>query len=37
MGKEAFTMCVWRRIERISWTEHRANGELLKKVEEKDL
>src|SRR6218665_2744564 len=32
---EAFEMWIWRRMERISWTEHRTNEELLKKVEEK--
>ena len=26
---------IWRRMERISWTEHRTNEEVLKKVEEK--
>src|SRR6218665_509708 len=31
---EAFEMWTWRRMERISWTEHRTN-EVLKKVEEK--
>ena len=30
-------MWIWRRMERISWTEHRTNEEVLKKVEEKDL
>ena len=34
---EAFEMWIWRRIERISWTEHSTNKEVLKKVEEKDL
>ena len=28
-------MWIWRRTERISWTEHRTNEEVLKKVEEK--
>jgi len=32
---EAFEMWIWRRMERISWTEHRTNEEVLKKVEEK--
>jgi len=27
-------MPIWRRTERISWTEHRTNEEVLKKVEE---
>ena len=31
---EAFEMWIWRRMERISWTEHRTNEEVLKKVEE---
>src|SRR6218665_3962777 len=32
---EAFEMRIWRRMERISWTEHRTKEEVLKKVEEK--
>jgi len=33
---EAFEMWIWRRMERISsWTEHRTNEEVLKRVEEK--
>src|SRR6218665_1393317 len=32
---EAFEMWIWRRMERISWTEHRTNEQVLKKVEEK--
>src|SRR6218665_1532459 len=32
---EAFEMWIWRTMERISWTEHRTNKEVLKKVEEK--
>jgi len=32
---EAFEMWIWRRMERISWTEHRMNEEVLKMVEEK--
>ena len=32
---EAFEMWIWRRMERISWTEHRTNEVVLKKVEEK--
>ena len=32
---EAFEMWIRRRMERISWTEHRTNEEVLKKVEEK--
>src|SRR6218665_1564443 len=31
---EAFEMWIWRRMERMSWTEHRTNEEILKKVEE---
>jgi len=27
-------MWIWRRMERISWTEHRTNEEILKKVKE---
>src|SRR6218665_931774 len=34
---EAFEMWIWRRMERISWREHRRNEEVLKMVEEKDL
>jgi len=33
----SFEMRIWRRMERISWTEHRTKEEILKKVEEKDL
>jgi len=32
---EVFEMWIWRRMERISWTEHRTNEEVLKKEEEK--
>ena len=32
---EAFEMWIWRRMERISWTEHITNEEVMKKVEEK--
>src|SRR6218665_1900995 len=32
---EAFEMWIWRRMERISWTEHRTKEEVSKKVEEK--
>ena len=32
---QAFEMWIWRRMERISWTEHRTNEEVLKKVEER--
>ena len=32
---EAFEMWIWRRMERISWTEHRTNEEILQMVEEK--
>lgn len=31
---EAFEMWIWRRMERVSWTEHKSNEEVLKKVEE---
>src|SRR6218665_502739 len=31
---EAFEMWIWRRMERISWMEHRANEEILKMVDE---
>jgi len=31
---EAFEMLIWRRIERISWMEHRTNAEILKMVDE---
>src|SRR6218665_1702252 len=32
---EAFEMCIWRRMERISWMEHRTNEEILKMVDKK--
>ena len=32
---EAFEMLIWRRMERISWTGHRTNEEVSKKVDEK--
>src|SRR6218665_433013 len=32
---EAFKMWIWRRMERISWMEHRTNEEILKMVDEK--
>ena len=32
---EAFEMWIWRRMERICWTEHRINEEALKTVKEK--
>jgi len=32
---EASEMWIWRRMERIIWTGHRTNEEVLKKVEEK--
>jgi len=28
---EAFEMRIWRRMERISWTEHRTNEKVLKR------
>src|SRR6218665_659956 len=34
---DAFEMWIWRRMERIGFTEHRTNEEVLKKVEEKNL
>ena len=34
---EAFEMWIWRRMESFSWTEHRTNEEVLKKVEEKKI
>ena len=33
---EAFEMWIWRRMEKISWTDLKTN-EVLKKVEEKDI
>src|SRR6218665_3641785 len=30
---EAFEMWIWRRMERISWMEHRTNEEILKLVD----
>src|SRR3984885_9688321 len=32
---EAFEMWIWRRMERISWVEHKSNEEVLKQVNEK--
>src|SRR6218665_3545927 len=32
---EAFEMWIWRRLEKISWMEHRTNEEILKMVDEK--
>src|SRR5260221_10045800 len=32
---EAFEMWVWRRITKISWTEHKTNEEVLNMVSEK--
>jgi len=32
---EAFEMWIWRRMERISWVEHRNNEEIPKMVDEK--
>ena len=32
---EAFEMWIWRRMEKVSWTEHVTNEEVLKRVEEK--
>src|SRR3984885_10641832 len=31
---EAFEMWIWRRMERISWVEHKSNEEVLKQVNE---
>ena len=31
---EAFEMWIWRRMERISWIEHKSNEEVLKQVNE---
>ncbi|PGH37326.1 MAG: hypothetical protein CRN43_21840 [Candidatus Nephrothrix sp. EaCA] len=36
-GIEAFEMWIWRRMERISWTEHRTKEEVLKRWKKKDL
>ena len=33
---EAFEMWIWRRIEIISWMEHRTNEEIFQMVDEKD-
>jgi len=32
---EAFEMWIWRRMERISWMEHRTNEEILQMMDEK--
>lgn len=32
---DAFEMWVWRKMEKISWTEHRTNEDVLKMVGEK--
>jgi hypothetical protein len=32
---EAFEMWIWRRMEKVSWTEHVTNEDVLKRVEEK--
>jgi len=29
-------MCIWRRMKRIRWTEHKTNEEVLKKATEKE-
>jgi len=34
---EAFEMWIWRRMERIIWTEHRTYEEVLKRWKKKDL
>jgi len=34
---EGFEMWIWRRMDRISWIEHRTNEEVLKKWKKKDL
>src|SRR6218665_76839 len=34
---EAFEMWIWRRMERIIWTEHRTCEEVLKRWKKKDL
>lgn len=31
---EAFQIWVWGRMEKVSWTEHKANEEVLRKLEE---
>ena len=32
---ESFEMCCWRRVEKISWTDHVRNEEVLLRVKEK--
>ena len=32
---DAFEMWIWRSMERISWTGHKTNEDVLKEVEEK--
>ena len=34
---EAFEMWIWKRMKRISWTKHRTNEKVLKKVEKRPL
>ena len=31
---EAFEMCTWRRMEKVSWTEHKTNEEILETIGE---
>src|ERR1700733_12628244 len=31
---KAFEMWIWKRMERISWVEHKSNGEVLKQLKE---
>ena len=33
---EAFEMWVWRKMEKVSWTEHKTNEEVLQMADEKD-
>jgi len=34
---EMFEMWYWRRMEKIIWTDHVTNGEVLRKVEERNI
>jgi len=33
---EAFEICIWRRMMKVPWTEHKTNEEILKMVRQKE-